>query len=77
MFKLELYVFLTRQLGGIALRPFKIQELLEFTVLGSISRAYGIGKAILNARNKESNLNPVDAILAFTGGKKMISGKVG
>ena len=61
-------------MAGIATRPFSIQELLDYTVLGSVSRVYGIGREILKAR--KARTDPVEAITAYTGGKILITGKV-
>ena len=60
--------------AAIAFGPLSVSGVQQKMVQGSLSRAWQLGQAVLDAQCRK--LNPVDAILANETGKVIITGKV-
>jgi DUF917 family protein len=58
----------------LILSPLTKAQILNKTVLYSISRAWCLGNEVLLAR--KSKYDPVQAVLNNEGGKRLISGKI-
>ena len=65
------------QLGGSAMvadRPMTIERLKETAIPGTITLAHRVGDAVLAAQS--AGHDPIEAICAVTGGRKLFKGKV-